>query len=351
MLTLMGFTMRWRLACSICFAATLFGGPPETRSPAFDDDLFKRDAQVISVHGEFLFWRVQEGALDYALKMRSAAWGPSTSYAQGKFEKATYNGDPGFRIATSFFRAPKYWEIWAVYTRLTARGQNSASKPEPTDQFITGTWPQVTTAPLSGATSRIHLNYNVADLLIDRWFSPNPHLRLRMLGGAGVAWINQDWKIHYNDAAGRVTKVRNRWSYTGGGFRMGTSIDWYWQSDFYVTASATTAVLMGTYRNRAEQTTDYQPTAADNTSVPIRKADFRDARPVFSVQAYLGPSWQKNFPKNRVEVFVGYEMNVWFNLQEVYRSTGGGPSDAKETWINTGLLTLQGLTTRVTVDF
>src|SRR3990167_3721294 len=61
--------------------------PPEKSQPLpplpFDADLFRRATQVLSFHGEFLFWRVQEGSLDYAMTMRNSAWGPTNSYAQG----------------------------------------------------------------------------------------------------------------------------------------------------------------------------------------------------------------------------------------------------------------------------
>lgn len=341
-----------RIVCAcLVFLSSLHAKNQSMHPPPYDADLFKRDIEVFSVHSEFLYWRVQEGALDYALKMRHEAWGPTPSFAQGKLEKATFNGDPGLRIAASYFRASRYWEVWGQYTRLTATGSDSSSKPTPTEQFLTGTWPQITTAPLSGAESHIHLNYNTGELLIDRFFNPNPHLRLRLLGGALIVWMQQDWKIHYLDAVPRITRIRNRWEYVGGGLRIGTALDWFWGHDIYVSGLASTGIVMGSYRNRAEQKTAFQPTASDNTSIPIRDLDFRDARSAFTVQMIFGPSWQKNFAKNRVEVFAGYELNSWFNVQEVYRSTSGDASSAKETWINNGLLTLQGLTARLTVDF
>ncbi len=53
----------------------------------------------------------------------------------------------------------------------------------------------------------------------------------------------------------------------------------------------------------------------------------------------------------RTELFAGYEMTVWSNLHEIYRSTNGAPQDAKETWQTTGMLVLQGLTVRWNLDF
>jgi len=316
-----------------------------------DLDLFKRDVPVYSTHTEFLYWSVAEGALDYALKMEHDAWGPSPSFAQGKFENGSFGLDPGFRIALQYFRAPHYWEIKWQYTRMTNRGHNHASSPNAGQQFLTGTWPQITTQPLAGATSRLHLNYNVFDWIIARVFFPNPHLRLRILGGGLAAWMDQDWKIRYVDSTPNSTTIRNRWHFVGAGLKTGTMADWYWTGQLYLTGLGSFGLLMGSYSNHAKQTTTVQTTPSDNPAVPLRDTSYQDVRAVATAQMVLGPSWQKNFPCTRVEVFAGLEMNLWFNLQEMYHSTSSSPTAAKETWINNSLLALYGLTTRLTVDF
>src|SRR3990167_3924571 len=323
-----------------------------TSPPPFDADLFRKDAEGFSVHGDFLYWSVQEGALDYAIKMIHSAWGPEFCFAQGKYKSATFNLDPGFRISGSFFRAPKYWEIWGQYTRLTVYGNNHATAPTGVDEFLTGTWPQIFTSPVVKADSHVFMNYNIADFWFDRVFLPNPHLRMRFLGGGLVAWINQFWKVLYTDAENEQTKLSNRWKFTGGGLRMGILLDWYWFEDVYMTAGTTFAALLGTYKNTSKQWVNFSPTSgAYNPSLPLRDGSFKDVRPAFAGQFYLGPSYQKNFPNNRIELFACYELNAWLNLQESFRSTTGTPSTAKESWINTAMIALQGLTTRATIDF
>ena len=323
--------------------------PPEAH--AKDSDLFKKNAQIYAGHVEFLYWTVAEGALDYALKMRHDAWGPTPSYAQGRFENAGYDFGPGFRLGLHYFRAPNYWELKWQYTRMTNRGESHSNKPNAPEQFLTGTWPQITTAPLLEAISHIHLNYNVFDMLVDRVFIPNPHLKLRVIGGALIAWMDQDWKVRYIDSSSHSTTIRNRWHFVGAGLKTGSMVDWYWARDLYLTGVGTFGVLMGSYSNCAKQTTTFLPTPEDHTAVPVRNASYHDVRPSVTAQMMLGPSWQKNYPNNRIEVFAGFEMNIWFNLQEIYRSTAGVPLAAKETWINTGVLALYGITTRLTVDF
>ncbi len=324
---------------------------PQSSAVPFDADLYKKDAEVISTHAEFLYWTVAEGALDYALKMKRAAWGPTPSYAQGTFELGSYNLDPGFRVALSYFRAPKYWEVRGQYTRLTATGSQSSGKPDPTNVYLTGTWPQIFSVPLASAESFLHLNYNVADLLIARVFNPNPHLRMKLIAGIVTAWINQDFRIRYYDSALQVTKIKSHWAFVGSGLRVGTNIDWFWGQDIYLTGMATTGVLMGQYKNHAFQKTTHRPNPSDNIAIPLRDAKYQDTRSIFTAQILLGPSWQKNYPLHRLEVFAGYELSTWLNLQEVYRSTASTGSLAKETWINTSALAVHGLTMRLTVDY
>ncbi len=344
--------MKWML-WSIGLILPLIAKPQQPVHDELDGepDLFKRYDQVFSASAEFLYWSVAEGALDYALKMNQDAWGPTASFAQGKFQKATFGLDPGFRLEFHYFRAPHFWESRWQYTRMTSRGENRSSKPRPSEQFLTGTFPQVLTNPLTGAHSRIHLNYNVFDWLIDRVFFPNPHLRLRVVGGASLAWISQDWKVVYNDSTPNFTTIRNRWAFTGAGLKTGSIVDWYWTWDLYMTAQGFVGLLMGSYSNRAEQNTTLQLTGADNPEIPVRNAHYKDARGTVTAQFMLGPSYQKNFACKRLEFFVGFEMNTWLNLQEVYRSTQAAASLAKETWMNTGLLTFYGLTSRLTLDF
>ncbi|MBS0624905.1 MAG: hypothetical protein JSS32_02505 [Verrucomicrobia bacterium] len=345
--------MKWILSAAVCtsIAFGAYAKQKQPEPPPFDADLFRRDEQVISSHVEFLYWTLEEGALDYALKMKTPAWSTvSNSYAQGDFQTASYNFDPGFRLGLSFFRAPRNWEVKWQYTRMTLHGHDNSGPPNASNEYVTGTWPQIVPLPLTGADSNLHFNYNVAEMLIARVFNPNLHLRLRLSGGAIGTWMSQQWIVRYFDPT-NSSRINNKWNYAAGGLKVGTVIDWFWTSDFYITAYGYTGVLMGNYHNHSKQTTTYAVNPGDNTSVPIRNAKLSNIRPSFTMQAAFGPSWQKNFTNTRIEVFAGYEVSLWTNLQELYHSTAGGPSATKETWTTTSTLALQGLTCRVSADY
>lgn len=347
-------TQRFLLALSVLpvFAPAVTKEPALPPPPRYDADLFHKDTETVFMDAEFLYWTVQEGSLDYAQKMRQPAWSTATaSYASGKVHSATFRAAPGIRFTAGYFNAPKYWEVRGQYTQLTSRGENRVEPPSGATQFLTGTWPQITTNPLTHAHSSIALNYDLFDALVDRVFILNPHFRLRFLAGLETAWIRQDWKIQYFDGTGQETTIRNRWHFVGGGLRMGVSGDWYWGNNVYITGQTTFGSLMGSYRNRSKQTANFQPTPDVNPSLPLRNSDFSDTRPVFNVQFVLGPSWQQNFSKYRVELFTGYELDSWFNAQETHRSSSALPAGTKETWLGTGLVTLHGLSSRLTANF
>ncbi len=347
--------MKWILTFATLCTLQVFGitkktdsftnPPPPPSHPELEGepDLFNRYEQIFAGNVEFLYWGTTAGGLDYALKMRHNALDP-VCYAQGRYENAKYDMSPGVRLCFLFFRALRYWEVRWQYTRMTCEGNDRSGKPDPSEQYLTGTWPQISSNPLSGAHSHIHLNYNVFDWFIDRVFFPNPHLRLRVVGGATVAWMDQDWKVRYTDSTTTATVIRNKWHFVGAGLKNGLMVDWYWTGNLYFTAHGFFGPLIGSYSNQSKQSTS-------NSATLVRDASYQDVRPTMTTQMLLGPSYQRNFASTRMELFAGYEMNAWFNLQEIYRSTSGTASQAKETLINSSMLALYGLTTRLSLDF
>jgi len=319
-----------------------------------DEDLFNKSDETIRLSGEFLHWTVSEGALDYAIRMGSPSWGQSDSYAQGNIERAKFNWEPGYRFALGYYRALNFWEVDFQWTYIHLEGHNRAKRPPVNEnRFITGTYPQVFPAPVDHTTSHIYLHYKMAELIAHRVFHPfdNPHLRMKLLGGLTGVWLHQGWKVRYFDAQLNNTMINNRWKYWGFGLRAGLSFDWFWGRDFYATGKVTTGLVVGHYQNHAKQETSVSPQPGDNPAVPIRDVRYDDYRVSYTVQFLLGPSYQKSFDSWRMEIFTGYEMSIWSNLQEVFRSTSAPADQAKQTWLNTGLVALHGLTTRATFNF
>lgn len=305
-------------------------------------DLFNKDDAAFLISGEFLYWTAEEGGLDYAIRMKKAPLNPSDTYAQGDMEKASFSWDPGYRLSLGYYRAPNFWEADLQWTYIHLSGNGTQKRP-PAEQgrFINGTWPQIFSHPLQKATSALHLHYQMIDLLANRVFHlfNNPHLRLRLVGGLTGVWLHQGWNISYFDSEGNSTHISNRWRYWGFGFKGGMTFDWFWGKDFYITGQAVAGTTSGHYHNESKQ------------KVAIRDLRYKDYRLAFTSQFCLGPSYQKSFKNWRIELFLGYEMTLWMNLHEVYRSTHSAAYDSKETWINSSPISLQGLSARGTFNF
>ena len=322
--------------------------------PPEEADLFNKSEPACIINGEFLYWTVSEGSLDYAIRMRRAAWGPSDSYAQGDYERAEYDWGPGYRLSVGYYRAPNFWEVLGQWTYIHFNGFDRAKRPPAhQNRFITGTFPHIFPNSVDHVSSHINLHYELADLVAHRVFHPfdNPHLRLRFAGGFTGVWMHQGWKVRYFDAELNNTLIDNKWRYWGFGMRARIGFDWFWGHDIYVSGMFSTALVMGHYHNHAKQETSVILQPGDDPSVPIRDARYKDYRMSLNTQFLIGPSYQKSFDKWRLEIFAGYEMTIWTNLQEIYRSTQAPADQPKETWLNTGLIAMHGFTARATFNF
>jgi hypothetical protein len=336
----------------VCVAGLYGTEPPAANHISYDTDLFKKDTKAIFFNAEALCWTVDEGALDYAIKMDGPGWASTEAYSSGSIENATFNWEPGFRLNVGYFNAPHYWDAYLEYTYFVDHGSNSATRPTGAGEFLNGTWaqpdPNVTSfIGLAEAHSQIHFHYNMLDLIATRRFHPNEHFRIRLAGGATVAWLRQDWKVHYRDQENEKSRIRNHWRFTGAGLRLALMLDWFlgkW--NVYFTGKTSVALLGGQYHNVAKQTTTLSP-----TNIPMRNAHLHDTRLALHWQFLAGPSWQKAFGSVRTELFLGYEFNAWSNLHEIIRSTQASPAAAKELWYNMSLIGIQGVTFRWNLDF
>ncbi len=328
---------------------------PFKKEVPYDADLFNKDKTVVFASGEFLYWLVNEGALEYAIKMNKHAWDPARDTAAvGKYQNAVFHWSPGVRLNVGYFNAPHYWDAFIQYTYLPSSGHTEVEAPSTPGEYLNGTWiqpdmntgstPGPASVPLHKATSHVDLNYNVLDLLFSRRFQLNEHLRGNLFGGLTAASIHQQLKVYYEDINELTSKIRNRWRFDGLGLRAGFKIDWYMGWDLYVTGLASGGIVSGWYKNTAHQKTSLSP-------IPVRHSSYEDHRLSATAQVMLGPSWQKWFKAVRTELVAGYEFTVWNNLQEVYRSSYSSPTSVKEPFVNRSILSLQGLTVRLTVDF
>jgi len=337
----------------VCVSAGLFAdAPPEKIS--YDTDLFREGRRVEFVNLEFLYWTVGESAMDYALRMKDQAWGTPTE-GVGHYKNVDFGWNPGFRGNVGYFNAHHYWDVYAQYTYFKCTGHDKTHAPDAAGLFLNGTWPQPSfteEVPLAKAHSSIDFTLQIADAIATRRFFPNPHFRLRLFGGPTVAWLRQNWEIDYRDVDGETSHLHSHWRFTGAGLRAGLFLDWFMgKGGFFLTSCFSGAVYAGSYHNVSKQRSSFANNGQFNTALPLRNVHLHDVRLIPHFQLLAGPSWQMAFDPYRTELFIGYELNFWSNVHEVYRTTMGAPTQAKQTIMSNSTISIQGLTLRWNLDF
>jgi hypothetical protein len=258
---------------------------------------------------------------------------------------------PGFRVTLGYFNAPKYWEVMGQYTWFSDSASKKTNSPGNSSQIYLQTMgyaPQSWFSPpenIANIHSYADLYYNDLSTLVSRNFYPNPHLRLRVLGGLTSMWTHQTTKNTYNTFSDSYSfNSRYHTKYWGVGFRMGTGADWYWGKDFYLTGKVFWSIITGRWNTSS--------TYRYNSGSLLSKVSDDSYLTTQNFQFLLGPSYQKSFSKTRLELFVGYEFNTWLKALKTYEYEYNFTYDAVGS-TKTVLedLTLTGVNIRLTLDF
>jgi Legionella pneumophila major outer membrane protein precursor len=336
-------------------ASSLFAANSQTAQPVrpYDYDLFSKDRECEYVDLEALVFKLLNnqpvGMKTNGPNQQGLDSSPNVSE---KIVNMDWKWRPGFRVTVGYFNAPKYWEVMGQYTWFEDRGSKHMTTPSTgTDQYLrlgcylpdyapyTDSENPVTDIKASG-----HLYYNDFSAIVTRNFYPNPHLRLRVLGGLTSMWTHFSTKLNNTFYDGSEVNNLFHSKYWGVGFKMGTGADWYWGKDFYLTGKVFWSIVTGRW-NTSTKVTD-----VDNNLLnrPYDSAYLTSQ----NFQFIFGPSYQKSYEKIRWELFVGYEFNSWLGALTTYNydshSYAQSWSYPHPFFEN---LTLTGVNVRLTLDF
>jgi len=312
------------------------------------------DRGAFICEGEFLYWRTLEGNLDFVVNRQPIPPAGTETSAIGRYESASYDWDPGFRVALGGRFPCRFWDLVADYTYFHNSGKDHIQSPSFfLSQTIAGTFAQTTDAPMRLAKSDLDLNLHLVNLYLAKRFLIQDTILLRFLSGPTGLFIDQDWLVEYfpynvgDDAF--IDKINNDWDFSGGGIRLGFDLEWYLGAGFGFLSRVTTAGFVGSYRyKRRYKETNF----LTNQSETLSRADYDDTRAVAHVQINLGPNFGTKFCGAALKLFAGYEMQSFFNLAEINRSgfdTGG--TTPRISHISRGLVTLQGLTLKLEMSY
>lgn len=327
--------------------------PSANEARPYDYDLFSKDRECEYLDIEALVFKLLNnqpvGAIASSpITQTDVATSPGTSQ---EIQNMTWQWRPGFRLTVGYFNAPKYWEVMGQYTWFEDRGHKTVKSPDAANQYLrVGCYLPLSEFgdvdnPLAKIQATGNLYYNDLSTLVTRNFYPNPHLRLRVIGGLTSMWTHQESNL-VNTFTGLPNTLNNKFhsKYWGVGFKMGTSADWYWGKDFYITGKVFWSIVTGRW-NTNTKVQDSSGTLYDQVSDSAYNA-------IQNFQFIFGPSYQKSYEKMRWELFVGYEFNTWLGALTTYNY---GANEAPQAWLFPQKffedLTLTGVNVRLTLDF
>lgn len=351
--------MKKIFALMAVLSAQAMAAQAETKAPEprpYDYDLFSKDRETVYADLEAVVWKLLNNQA-IGLKFNQPINAPLTGEPGTPSQVINMNWKwrPGFRVTVGYFNAPKYWEVMGQYTWFQDSASKSVISPGTSSQHylkVGGYTPAALSSPyqlLQNPVECIHakgdLYYNDFSTLVARNFYPNPHLRLRVLGGLTSLWAHQDTHVSnefFNVPASLDYDYHSK--YWGVGFKMGTGADWYWGKDFYLTGKVFWAIVTGRWNTQTKVSqSDGLLLTQPHDSSYITTQNF---------QFLFGPSYQKSFEKFRWELFVGYEFNSWLGALTSYNYIA---TDMPQDWINPQPLfqnlTLTGVNVRLTLDF
>ena len=297
-------------------------------------------------------WTAEAGNLDYAIRNFPVPQGTAVGQL-GEVEEAKYGWNPGFRVALGHRFRPDFWELEAAYTYMNVDGSERERAPGAANRVIAPTLPSVSIQNTISASSKVNLHYNVFDLALARSFLPSKRLIIRPQVGLTGAWIDRDFDVTYSGNGFPANKVKNRLAYefSGGGMRVGLDADWYLGGGFSIFSKASLAAILGYYKNTTETSTNNAQSG--NPPTDIEDSRYDDNRIATHIQVQLGPSYGTMWNDMGILFFAGYELNAWYNVEEVRTATtlNASSNASRRTLINDSTLGLHGFVGKIQVNF
>ena len=324
---------------------------PSPKDRPYDYDLFSKDRECEYIELEGLCLKMLNNVQIGAVSSTPNNFSSGASDPSAKLDTVNINflWQPGFRVTVGYFNAPKYWEVMGQYTWFQDKGNKTVTSPNASEDYLSlgGYYPlepAATSGHLTKITGYSNLYYNDASVLATRNWYPNAHLRMRIYGGLTSLWTHQTTNVYNTfSIATNTLNYAYRTKYWGVGFKMGTGADWYWGKDFYLTGKVFWSIVTGRWNTSTTVSSGgamlYQPT--DHYYLATQNFQF-----------IFGPSYQKSYEKQRLEIFVGYEFNTWLDALTTYNYNA--PTEAS-SWTNPQSfyqdLVLTGVNIRLTLDF
>ncbi|HEY2810596.1 MAG TPA: Lpg1974 family pore-forming outer membrane protein [Rhabdochlamydiaceae bacterium] len=315
------------------------------------------------IEGEFLWWKVGNKYMDYAIYQDSIPpynqWfsnslGDAVSDFLGEFKKVDLDYSPGFRLNLGYVFPSTPWIVNGQYTAYHASDSSKIDKLD-LGYAILSVQPQLyatreryASFSTGFAESHISFDYNVANITFQRSIELGKKFTITPFFGPQGAWIQQKQKFHFISPTPPYTTLaldtleNERWALSAGGILTGIKLDCCLAYGFSLYSSTQVGGVYGNYKRKvlARTLPPLGPEQFSNLKDTLKFSTFN-----FAVQT--GASWNRNFNGYALRVFAGWEFNLWTDLHSTFRSIpsgNGAPRSAHVPVIDNSDVFLQGLT-------
>lgn len=291
----------------------------------------KKGARVYLI-GDFLYWSATSNAVLQGFKIEDS------SHVKIKPFDIAYK--PGFRVGLGYRLPHDSWEAAAYVTQL--RTTNHLQQTTHGDASIETNFGNLTedSENFDSQKGHWHLKYTLLDGELSRCVAASKALIISPFIGARGAWIHQ--KEHLTFSGSNVLNVDAHSHYRAGGLRLGTDLHFYFMKYVCLFGKAAASLIWGCFEEetRIEMDDDTLFLAKAKPKqlagdIALR-AGAKGTLPLYQRQAFL-------------TLGLTYDMALWFfdnQFLNVFQA-----SDALQTQMQQGNLTLQGISVTVRLDF
>lgn len=376
MLNIFTKTAPWMVA-SLCVATTVFGQQDNANKcrpqKSFEQGHELVQTQLmagynaparIDVRGSwdiyadasFIYWQPTQENMELGITNTHAT--AATTGIQGNVVNMDFSFKPGFKVGMGMNFDHDNWDGRAEYTWFHSSHRASTNGPGGTNSgvFLAFGAPNGTAAtqPYNTVSQNWHLNMDIADFDLGRWYYSGTRLSVRPAVGVRADWIRQRLNNSaVNDlstSAGAVDTMTYTARTTSWGLGPKVQLDANWMvgQGFRVYSTAEADVLYTNYTRLSSQET--------HTAVPSSTYDQQiNQKSIGYVRTHLdlelGLGWGSYFDNNNwhVDLSAGYGFQVFFD-QNMFRHFNSSTQLGNSTAPN-GNMYIQGLTATARFDF
>jgi hypothetical protein len=302
--------------------------------------------------GEFLWWRAEEDGLTYTYKTDN----PTGVSGENdiRLEEMKFKWHYGYRVGGGFKIPHDQWDVYFCWTHLDADAKKHKNADSNEGLFPYWSFPSGIAGGdfFSRAEAHWKLFLNLGDGELGKDFFVGKRLSMRPFLGARTAWINQEYKIEYENAPIGLNQTLNdtvkmKCDYWGLGPRAGVDLRWWVTNTLNIFGAASINLLYGEFRIKQREEAEIQPLGT--TEPPLHFNDsYHIARPITDLA--IGFGWDNMFFDDRLHigVKVGWEQHIFFDQNQFIRFVS---SSTNSLLSNRGDLALEGLTASLRLDF